>query len=62
VAPNNAKLLVKLTTCAVLIVMAVVVPLVFSTNAPVVSPVDTSAVPLVVPAEIELMFYPQNTT
>jgi hypothetical protein len=31
---------------------------VFSTNAPVVSPVLTSAVPVAVPAEIELISYP----
>jgi hypothetical protein len=49
----------SVTTCAVEIVTAVVVPLVWSTKAPDVSPEMAIAVPVVVPALIVLaMFYP----
>jgi hypothetical protein len=49
----------KVAFCAVLSVSAVVPLLVFSSNAPVVSAVCTSAVPDVVPAEmLDAMMYP----
>ena len=51
----------RVTTCAVEMVTAVVVPLVWSTKAPDVSPEKFRAVPAVVPALIvELMFYPYS--
>ena len=40
------------------IVTAVVVPLVCKTNCPLVSALETKAVPLVVPADIELIYIP----
>jgi hypothetical protein len=61
-APDPNELPPIPTFCDVSMVKAVVAPFVCNTKFPVVSPVDTNADPLVVPAEIELIFNPYATT